>query len=173
MSNVYFHPHVEPLLIPIEDVHPYENNANNGDVDVVVESIVTNGFYLPIVVQAGTGIIIAGHTRFEALLSLGEARIPAIFLNTDDVAAARIRLADNRTNRLGKDDPALLIGELEALLRDGDDLELTGTGYEERDLEAIRALLDEPLDFEDEEFAKQRSGHTCECPACGWTSDKR
>lgn len=173
MSSVYFHPHVVPLLIPIEDVRPYESNPNNGDVDVVIDSIVTNGFYLPIVVQAGTGVIIAGHTRHEALLSLGETQIPAIHLATDNVASSRIRLADNRTNRLGKDDSSLLIGELEALLRDGDDLELRGTGYQDRDLEMLRAMLEEPLDFEEEEFAKQRSGHICECPACGWTSDKR
>ena len=170
MSAVFFHPDSVPLLVPIEQVHPYENNANNGDVDVVVNSIETNGFYGAVIAQKGTGTLIAGHTRYEALLSLGAEQIPVLWVQTNDISAARMRLVDNRSTRLGRDDPSLLLSELQEILEADSNLLLEGTGYLEHDLEEIRRLLDEPLDFDDEEFAKQRSGHVCECPRCGWSS---
>ena len=169
--SVYFHDESASLLVPIEQVKPYENNANNGDVDVVVDSIRTNGFYGAVIAQAGSGVLIAGHTRYEALLSLGATQIPVIWVKVDDVGAARMRIVDNRSTRLGRDDQSLLLEELQRIMEADQALLLAGTGYLEEDMEAIRALMEEPLDFDDEEFAKQRSGHVCVCPRCGWSSD--
>lgn len=171
--SIFFHEASRPLLVPIDQVNPYENNANNGDVDVVRDSIETNGFYGAVIAQKGSGTLIAGHTRYEALLSLGAEQIPVIWVTTNNVQAARMRLVDNRSTRLGKDDPSLLLEELQSIMEADSELLLEGTGYLEHDLEEIRRLLDEPLDFDDEEFAKQRSGHVCECPSCGWTSKER
>lgn len=171
MSTVFFHESSRPLLVPISDVMPYENNANNGDVDIVRDSIQTNGFYGAIIAQKGFGTIIAGHTRYEALLSLGSEWIPVIWVETSNVSAARMRLVDNRSTRMGRDDPGLLLEELQSILEADADLMLTGTGFLESDLEAIRALLEEPLDFDEEEFAKQRGSKTFECPKCGWSAD--
>lgn len=171
MSSVYFHEESVPLLVDIEKVVPYENNANNGDVDVVRQSIETNGFYGAVIAQAETGTLIAGHTRYEALLSLGATQIPVIWVKVNDVSAARMRIVDNRSTRLGRDDQSLLLEELQRIMEADDALLLLGTGYLEEDMEAIRALMEEPLDFNDEEFAKQRSGHVCECRRCGWRSD--
>lgn len=169
--SVFFHESSRPLLVPISEVMPYENNANNGDVDIVRDSIQTNGFYGAIIAQKGFGTIIAGHTRYEALLSLGSEWIPVIWVETSNVSAARMRLVDNRSTRMGRDDPGLLLEELQSILEADSDLMLTGTGFLESDLEAIRALMEEPLDFNDEEFAKQRGSKTFECPACGWSAD--
>lgn len=171
MSTVFFHESSRPLLVPIGDVMPYENNANNGDVDIVRDSIQTNGFYGAIIAQKGFGTIIAGHTRYEALLSLGSEWIPVIWVETSNVSAARMRLVDNRSTRMGRDDPGLLLEELQSILEADADLMLTGTGFLESDLEAIRALLEEPLDFDEEEFAKQRNSKSFECPKCGWSAD--
>lgn len=173
MSAVFFHPDSVPLLVPIEEVHPYENNANNGDVDIVRDSIEVNGFYGAVIAQKGTGTLIAGHTRYEALLSLGAEQIPVLWVATSNVSAARMRLVDNRSTRMGRDDPSLLLAELQEILEADNDLLLAGTGYLETDLEEIRKQLDEPLDFDDEDYAKQRSHHVCVCPQCGWSSDRR
>lgn len=173
MSTVFFHEQSRSLLVPIDQVSPYENNANNGDVDIVRDSIETNGFYGAVIAQKDTGVLIAGHTRYEALLSLGATQIPVIWVQTSNVQAARMRLVDNRSTRMGKDDPALLLEELQEILEADKDMLLAGTGYLETDLEEIRRLLDEPLDFDDEDFAKQRSHHVCVCPQCGWSSDRR
>lgn len=173
MSTVFFHPTSVPLLVPIDQVNPYENNANNGDVEIVRDSIEVNGFYGAVIAQKGTGTLIAGHTRYEALLSLGAEQIPVIWVQTNNVQAARMRLVDNRSTRMGKDDPALLLEELQQIIEADAEMLLAGTGYLENDLEEIRAMLDEPLDFDDEDFAKQRSHHVCVCPQCGWSSDRR
>lgn len=173
MSAVFFHEASRALLVPIDQVSPYENNANNGDVEVVRDSIETNGFYGAVIAQEGTGTLIAGHTRYEALMSLGAQEIPVIWVRTSNVQAARMRLVDNRSTRLGRDDPGLLLEELQEILEADKEMLLSGTGYLQSDLEELRATLEEPLDFDDEEFAKQRSSHVCVCPNCGWSSDER
>lgn len=173
MSTVFFHEQSRAMLVPIDQVTPYENNANNGDVDVVRDSIETNGFYGAVIAQEGTGSLIAGHTRYEALLSLGSTEIPVIWVKTSNVQAARMRLVDNRSTRLGQDDPGLLLEELQAIIEADADMLLAGTGFLEHDMEDIRRRIEEPLDFEDEEYAKQRSSHVCVCPNCGWSSDER
>lgn len=169
--SLYFHETSIPHLVDIDHIRPDPNNENSGDVDAVIESIATNGFYGAVLADQD-GMLIAGHTRYDALLALGAQQIPALYIDvTDDAQRTRIRIADNRTTRLGRDDPALMEKTLTELLVT--DLGLTGTGYQENDLDYLRASLDEPLKFDDEEFAKQRSGHVCECPECGWTSSKR
>lgn len=168
--SVYFHSTSEPHLVEISSIRPDPLNENSGDVDAVIDSITQNGFYGAVLVDMD-GTLIAGHTRYEALLSLGATHIPALHIDVpDDTARARIRIADNRTTRLGRDDPALMLETLEALLQSDDGLR--GTGYEQDDVEILRASLEGPLEFNEEEFAKQRSGHVCQCPACGWTSER-
>lgn len=169
--SVFFHPNSEMLLIPIEQVSPYPDNANDGDVETVVQSIRTNGFYGAVIAQEGTGVLIAGHTRYAALLELGATQIPVLWMVCDDVGAERARLVDNQSTRLGKFNESLLY---ESLLRvQSSQIGLVGTGFDDEYLRMLRATMDQPLTFGDEEeFAKQRSGHVCECPQCGWRADR-
>jgi len=167
--SVYFHEASQPHLVDISTVRPDPTNENSGDVDAVVESIITNGFYGAVITDQD-GMLIAGHTRYDALHSLGATQIPVLRVHvTSEEQRARIRVGDNRTTRLGRDDPALMLKTLEGLLET--DQGLMGTGYQDEDLEALRLILEGPLEFDEEEFAKQRSGHVCTCPRCGWTSD--
>lgn len=168
--SVFFHDASQPHLVDINTIRPDPTNENSGDVDAVVESIVTNGFYGAVIADQD-GMLIAGHTRYDALHSLGATQIPvlAVHVNSEE-QRIRIRIGDNRTTRLGRDDPALMLKTLESLLET--DMGLVGTGYQENDLEILRLSLEGPLEFNEEEFAKQRSGHVCVCPLCGWTSEK-
>lgn len=169
--TIYFHETSIPHLVDIDTIRPDPNNENSGDIDAVQESITTNGFYGAVLADQD-GVLIAGHTRYDALLSLGAEQIPVLYIDVqDDAQRTRIRIADNRTTRLGRDDPALMEKTLTELL--STDLGLQGTGYQADDLEYLRASLDEPLTFDEEEFAKQNTGHVCECPECGWTSSKK
>jgi ParB family chromosome partitioning protein len=166
--SVYFHEDSQKHLVDISTIRPDPTNENNGDVDSVVESIVSNGFYGAVIADQD-GMLIAGHTRYDALHSLGSKQIPVLRVHVDtEEQRMRLRVTDNRTTRLGRDDPALMLKTLESLLET--DMGLMGTGYEDHDLDMLRATL-EPLEFEEEEFAKQRSGHVCECARCGWRSD--
>lgn len=103
--------------VPIGDVVPYDRNPRRNDdaVGAVAASIEEFGWRQPIVVDAD-GIIIAGHTRYRAALSLGLDEVPVVVasdLTPEQVAA--YRLADNRTGELAEWDMDLLAGELDGL----------------------------------------------------------
>lgn len=115
-------------LTPVGDLRPDPANANQGDLEAIAQSVGRSGFYGAIIANRRTGLIIAGEHRWRAAQAAGLAEVPVIWVNVDAATARRIMVADNRTSRLGTDDPAKLI----ALLRtfDGD---LEGTGYSAED----------------------------------------
>ena len=148
---VQFHDALDPLLIPMEEVKAHPNNARNGDVDAIAESIEVNGFIAPVIAQKSTGYIVAGNHRYYALMQMGASRIPVIWVDVDDQAAKRYLLADNRTSDLGTYDNSMLLGLLEEM--QAEDLSLSGTGYHEYDVEVLRALNEMPL-YSTEDFAQ-------------------
>ena len=156
------------LLEPVENLIPADRNPNNGDVEAIAESIALNGYRVPIIVREGTNEIICGNHRYYAVLSMGGNQIPVIRQPFTDEQAMRFLLADNRTSRLGRDDPGLLVQILDELRVDTP-AGLFGTGYSEQDWERLHDLLANPYDA-DNEFAPQRGRavvHTC--PSCGHT----
>ena len=133
----------EPLSITytnVAEIEPHPENANIGNVEAIVESIRTNGYYAPIIVQASTGYILAGNHRYKAMLELHMAEVPVVFMDVDDEQAKRIMIADNRTTRLGHDDPEALLAILEELGES--DIGLIGTGYTASDVDRLIATLD-------------------------------
>lgn len=81
MTAVRFPKKVEPLLVPIEQVHQHPDNPNNGDLDELIASIQRFGFVTVITADAKTGEIIAGNHRYQALLALGATRIPVLWVD--------------------------------------------------------------------------------------------
>ena len=131
--------------VDIDTLKPHPDNPRNGDVDAIAESLHINGQYKPIVV-AKDGTVLAGNHTYAAALSLGweDIQVVRLAVSAKSKAAKRIMLADNRTSDMGRYDEAQLLRELQAL--NGD---LLGTGYSERDLEALEHLWGEPLDLDD------------------------
>lgn len=127
--------------VSITDVQQHPNNANNGDMDAIKDSIRVNGLYQPIIVQKSTGYILAGNHRYMALYEHGEAEVPVIYVDVDDLGATRIMLADNRTARLGNDDPGILADLLQTVYNT--DEGLAGTGYSFNDYDLIINAVDE------------------------------
>jgi ParB-like chromosome segregation protein Spo0J len=121
--------------IPIGELHPHPDNANRGDLQAIRESIETNGFYGAIVVQKSTGFILSGNHRYEAAKSLGATHLPVITVEVTDQQARKILLADNRTTRLGDDDPEALTRLLQQILAGEDGL--SGTGFTDEDLQTL------------------------------------
>lgn len=124
-------------LTPITTLTPHPRNARNGDTDVIVESLRTNGQYKPIVVGRG-GVILAGNHTYAAAMELGWGAIAAVHLDLDPMSpeALRIMLVDNRSADMGRYDEALLLD----LLRGVEDLE--GTGYTDDDMSHLAEVLD-------------------------------
>jgi ParB-like chromosome segregation protein Spo0J len=137
---------------PIDNVSPHPENANNGDIQALDESIDVTGFYAPIIVQASTGYILAGNHRWEVMKARHEETIPVVYLDVDEIEAKRIMVADNRITRLGQDDPAVLLQLLEEIA--ATDNGLVGTGFDAAYMQDLIEGMDEKLEFEPEPEAK-------------------
>lgn len=133
--------------MPINSLLQHPDNANNGDLDALEQSIKVNGFYQPVIVQKSTHHIIAGNHRYVIAIRMGMATIPAVIVDVTDEQAKRMMLADNRITRLGYDDEAALADLLEELYQT--DTSLAGTGYDYNDLTHLLDLMDSPLNGED------------------------
>ena len=116
----------------IEDIRPYENNPrdNSKAIDAVAASIKEFGFKVPIVIDKD-GIIVTGHTRYEASKKLGLKKVPCIVADdlTDEQVKA-FRLADNKTAELADWDYNIL--ELE--LDDIEELDMSDFGFNDTDI---------------------------------------
>lgn len=113
----------------ISDLKEYENNPrdNAQAVDAVANSIKEFGFKVPIIVD-NQNIIIAGHTRYKAAMSLGLEEVPCIVasdLTPDQVKA--FRLADNKVGEIATWNLDMLKKELEGI----DGLDMSLFGFEE------------------------------------------
>ena len=157
---------MELKTVDLKEIHPYPNNPrkNDGAVKAVAESIRQCGYVAPIIVDENMEIL-AGHTRYKALKSMGGGQIQIIVREgLTEEQKRKYRLLDNKTNELAEWDLDLLGEELEGLDFDGFDFgfdlgfddeeptqEYTATGAEEIETE----------DYADEKFK-------CECPRCGF-----
>lgn len=124
------------------EISPYENNprVNDEAVDAVAASIKEFGFKVPIVID-GSGVIVAGHTRYRAAKKLGMEDVPCIV--ADDLSEEQIRafrLADNKTAELASWDEERLAQELAEIA----DIDMTLFGFDEDDADLGDELLDNP-----------------------------
>ena len=125
--------------IPVDDLTPHPDNARRGDVDKIAASLDTFGQYKPIVVDKTTKHILAGNHTWAAAKQLGWTKIKVAWVNADTDQQLEILLADNRTSDLGSYDDK----ELAALLsKVADNDTLSGTGYEQADLDALLRNLE-------------------------------
>lgn len=129
-------------MTPLAEIHPHPDNPNNGDVELIAESILTNGYIAPIIAHRETGDIIAGNHRYHALLSLGADIAPVIWVDMEDAGAKRYMLADNKTAQAATLDNSLVLDLLtEFIDREGGDMAaLVGTGYNELEVKMLTEL---------------------------------
>ena len=119
--------------IGIDTIQAHPDNARVGDVSAIAESLKRFGQVKPIIVQKGTGYVVAGNHTREAAKSIGMKEISAVVLDIDNETAKAYLLADNRLSDRAKYDQAKLYGLLESIL------DLDGTGY---DMDYVESLGD-------------------------------
>ena len=122
----------QSVTIPIDDVKPYRKNPRVGNIEAIAESLKQNGQFRPIVVSKQTSEILGGNHTWKAAKSLKWKTISAVYVDVNDEQAARIVLADNRTNDLASYDTEVLADILKTLPSP------VGTGYDDK---AVAALL--------------------------------
>ena len=123
-------------MVPIGRLKTHPRNVNSSDLGAIIESIKAHGFYGALVVQRGTCFVCAGNHRLLAGRELGYTALPVTWIDCDDETALRVMIADNRTTRLGNDDPAAL-AELLAELAGTETGLGPGLGYDGDDLDQL------------------------------------
>jgi ParB-like chromosome segregation protein Spo0J len=159
---IRYHSAIEPLLTPVDTVTPDPRNANNGDIDAIIQSILVNGCYRPIYASALTRQIVAGHHLYAALIQMGAGVIPVQWIDGDREQSTRILLADNEVARLAWTDEALLLDLLDSL--GSTPLRYEGTGFTDERVDLLRLAQVEGHGFIAPE-AVDPMPHRC--PECG------
>ncbi len=123
--------------VPVADLVPHPRNYRSHpatQIERIVRSLEQHGLYRPVVIQAGTNRIIAGHGVVEAAKQQGAETILAMVLEVSDAKAQQILIDDNALANHAEDDDALLADLLS---------ELQGTEHEPAAYNAqeIEALL--------------------------------
>lgn len=136
--------------IPVRHLIPHPHNPNRGDLDAIGESVDVNGFYGAVTVrdhpsEENRYEILAGEHRWRTAIDRGAATVPCIIVEADDVAAARILLADNETAKRSTYDPDAIT----QVLRELGSVE--GTGF---DLAGLAEFEDERAARADEAAAE-------------------
>lgn len=123
--------------LPISAIKPYDRNPRKNDAAVahVARSIREFGFRQPIVVDEAR-VIIAGHTRYRAALSLGMTHVPVhIATDLSPAQVKALRIADNKTAEYAEWDLGLLaseLGDLKAL-----DFNLDALAFDPKELDRL------------------------------------
>lgn len=131
--------------VAINTVIPYARNPRNnqGAIAKVAGSIKEFGWQQPIVVDSEM-VVIAGHTRLAAAQSLGMDKVPIVIAeNLTSAQVKAYRLADNRVSQEAEWDHDLLTLELQDLVGEEYDLDLTGFSDDE-----LAALIRDEINFD-------------------------
>ena len=155
--------------LKLSEIIPYENNPRKNDaaVNAVAESIRQCSYITPIIVDENH-VIIAGHTRYKALMALGESEAECLVCDgLTEEQKKKYRFLDNKTGEKAAWDLMKLEVELEGLDLEGFDffgmavdIPLDGAGGGSEKELAGSTEIDAEV-FGDEEFKY-------ECPKCGF-----
>lgn len=135
--------------VRIDSLRPDPDNPrthNEANLSAIKGSFDAFGQVEPLVVQKGTGRIIAGHGRLEAMTRRGDTEADIVEVEVDDQKAAALAIALNRTGELAGWDMPKLAQVLKALPEDL----LPATGYDAGQLTDILAEINPPTIIEDE-----------------------
>ena len=156
--------------LKLADIEPYQNNPRKNDaaVNEVAESIRQCSYITPIIVDEAY-VIIAGHTRYKALVALGMDDAECLICDgLTEEQKKKYRFLDNKTGEKATWDLMKLEVELEGLDLEGFDffgmaadlpVDSDGSGGSKKELTGTTEIDAEV--FGDEKFKY-------ECPNCGF-----
>lgn len=152
------------LAVSIKDIKPDPANERTharANLEAVKGSLLKFGQREPLVVNARTGKIEAGHGRYTVMLELGWTHCAAIAVDDDPKTAAGFRIAANRTAELADWDEAKLAETLRSL----SDATFLATGFTDEELAKIEKGLLPPAPSEPKTVTPT-FGKEITCPAC-------
>lgn len=136
---------------PIAKLKRYPGNArqhSRKQINKLADLIAAHGFINPIIVDE-TGMILAGHARYEAAQKVGLETVPVRVVDWLSEAQKRSYiLSDNRLADESSFSKVQLRRELQGLIELGDNLELTG--FDSLEIDTMLSIgEDEPVDGDD------------------------
>lgn len=159
----------EPVLVPIDDLKCYDNNAKKHtaeQLDAIEASIKEfgfRGFILAWHNAEGQAEIVAGHARWDAAQNLGMEQVPVVFCDDlDDAQRRALTLADNQTTMMTGWDIEALTNELDSL---ADVFDMGDFGFPE-DSSLSGDDIDELFSDYDHTDAEKKP-KMATCPECG------
>lgn len=136
----------------LDEIKPYEKNPRRNDeaVEYVANSLREFGWKQPIVIDKN-GVIVAGHTRYKAALSLGWTTAPCLV--ADDLTPEQVkayRLADNKVAEASEWNMELLDAELAEIMDALPEFDMADFGF---DLDGVS--LDEQTEAVEDDYDAQ------------------
>ena len=128
--------------VPIESLRPDPANPRTHDelnLDAIKGSLARFGQAEPLILQAGTLRIIAGHGRLTAMRALGWTECEVVELDVTDLEATALGIALNRSGELASWDDGTL-ARLLSELRSADAID--GLGFDDAEIDALLAQLE-------------------------------
>ena len=129
-------------LVAIKKLQPYPRNArthSKRQIRQIADSISRFGFTNPVLIDDDR-MILAGHSRVAAAKLLGMTEVPCLRLSSMSRAEKRAYvLADNKLAQNAGWDEGILAEELELILADVEEIDITLTGFS---ISEVDLLLD-------------------------------
>jgi hypothetical protein len=117
-------------LVEVGDLKPNPENPNTHpkkQIDLLAKMVKAQGWRAPITVSKRSGMIVAGHARFEVAKLLKVKKVPVDYQDFDSDAQEKAHLlADNKIPELAKMEDDLTAQILQGLKKTEIDLDLTG-----------------------------------------------
>lgn len=164
------------MWVHVKELRPWGKNPrhNAEAVPAVVRSIREFGFPTAMVAMHGTGLLVAGHTRREAMLAIlvvepgftlegapGPGFVPVRYQRFKSEAHAHAyALADNRLNEAATWDDDLLGEVARDIMEEGGVDDLGVAGFDDTELEAMLAEPDVEPDPDDDDAGPTRAAST-------------
>jgi ParB-like chromosome segregation protein Spo0J len=159
----------------IADIKPYPHNPRKNDnVKEVKESIEKFGYISPLVIDENN-VILAGHSRYFALLELGYEDIDVVKVeHLSEEKKSKFRILDNKLNELSKWDLNLV--EVELRYIDDDDAAMItphfsfpkiGEAKSDENWQAsYERLMAQKAEDLEEQYDLRNQATSIQCPSC-------
>lgn len=137
------------VRVPIDSLKPDPDNPRTHDeanLGAIKGSLDAFGQVEPLVVQKGTGRIIAGHGRLESMKRRGDTEADIVEVDCTDEQATAMGIALNRSGELAGWDMPRLAGLIQSLPEPMQ----AATGFSPDDLQEILEDINPPTIIEDE-----------------------
>jgi hypothetical protein len=140
---------IQTKLMRLAELVPDPANPRTHDdrnLAAIRASLVEHGQVEPILVQAGSNMVIAGNGRMTAMKALGWKVANVAVLDVDDSQARKLSIALNRSGELAGWDEEVLANHLRDLASLADVFDPTSLGFDSDEMEALVAAYSESVE---------------------------